>query len=240
MTLHSTLHPALAALGLVAAMTGACRPRPDAASPPPPMSVAPVTLPSPSPLPDPLPDVIAAVNGRPVPLRHARIIVDQSFQGRTPTPDQKAVAYRRAMEQLIARELLYQEAMQRKIQPDAGAVERLRQQVRSEHKDEKAWKAFLAAQGMDPRSFVDELRVRNVVETMIRQETETVPAVIPDAEARAYYSANPNIFESGGRPLPFEDVRDRITFQLVTFKRQEALNALLTRLRSAARVEIFI
>jgi hypothetical protein len=44
----------------------------------------------------------------------------------------------------------------------------------------------------------------------------------------------------GGWPLPFEDVRDRITFQLVTFKRQEALNALLTRLRSAARVEIFL
>lgn len=204
------------------------------------MSVEPVTLPSPSHLPDPLPDVIATVNGRPVPLLHARIIADKAIEGRTPTPDQKASAYRRAMEQLIARELLYQEAMQRKIQPDAGAVERMRRQVRSEHKDEKAWKAFLATQGMDPRSFVDELRVRNVVETMIRQEAEKVPAVIPDAEARAYYAGNPNLFESGGRPLPFEDVRDRITFQLVTFKRQEALNALLTRLRSAARVETFI
>ena len=87
---------------------------------------------------------------------------------------------------------------------------------------------------------VHELRVRNVVETMIRQETEKVPAVIPEAEARAYYGANPNIFESGGRPLPFEDVRERITFQLVTFKRQEALNTLLTRLRSAATIETFL
>lgn len=227
----------MTALGLLSAMTGACARRPEAASPPPPMSVAPVTAPSPLPLPDPLPDVVATVNGRPVPLVHARIIAEKAIEGRTPTPDQKAAAYRRAMEQLIARELLYQEAMQRKIQPDAGAVERVRQQVRSEHKDEKAWKAFLAAQGMDPRSFVDELRVRNVVETMIRQEAEKVPAVIPDAEARAYYAGNPNLFESGGRPLPFEDVRERITFQLVTFKRQEALNVFLVRLRSAARVE---
>ena len=235
MTLHST-----AALGLLAAMTAACSPRPDAAAPPPPMSVTPVAPPSPSPLPDPLPEVIATVNGRPVPLLHARIIVDQSFQGRTPTRDQKAWAYRRAMEQLIARELLHQEALRRKIRPDAGAVERVRRQVRSEHKDEKAWKAFLSSQGLDPRSFVDELRVRNVVETMIRQETETVPSAVPDAEARAYYAANPHLFESGGRPLPFEDVRERITFQLVTFKRQEALNSLLTRLRSAAKVEILI
>ena len=236
MTPHET-----AALALLVAMAGACAPRPDAASPPPPaMSVTPVSPPAPRPLPDPLPEVIATVNGRPIPLHHARIIAEQSFQGGTPTPDQRAWAYRRAMEQLIARELLYQEARQRKIAADPGAVERVRQKVRSEHKDEKAWNAFLAAQGLDPKSFVDELRVRNVVETMIKQETEKIPAVVPDAEARAYYAANPNVFESGGRPLPFEDVRERITFQLVTFKRQEALNTLLTRLRSAARLEIFI
>jgi len=235
MTLHS-----VAALALVAALAGGCTPKPDTPSPSPAMTITPTTPPKPSPLPDPLPDVIATVDGRPVPLGHARIIVDQSFAGRTPTPDENASAYRRAMEQLIARELLYQEAMRRKIRPDAGAVERLRQQVRSEHKDEKAWRAFLATQGMDPKSFLDELRVRNIVETMIKQETETVPAVIPEAEARAYYGANPNLWESGGRALPFEDVRDRITFQLVTFKRQEALNALLTRLRSAAKVEIFL
>jgi hypothetical protein len=235
MTRHST-----AALGLLVAMAGACTPRPDAASPAPATTLTPVSAPSPKPLPDPLPEVIATVNGRAIPLRHARIIAEQSFEGRTPTPDQRAWAYRRAMEQLIARELLYQEALQRKIVVDPGAVERVRQKVRSEHKDEKAWKEFLAAQGLDPKSFVDELRVRNVVETMMKQETERVPAVIPEAEARAYYAANPNVFESGGRPLPFEDVRERITFQLVTFKRQEALNALLTRLRSAARVETFL
>ena len=204
------------------------------------MSVTPVTPPSPSPLPDPLPEVIATVNGRPIPLRHARIIAEQALKGMMPTPGQRANAYRRALEQLIARELLYQEALLRKIAPDAGAVERLRQKVRSEHKDEKAWRAFLADQGMNPKAFVDELRVRNIVERMIQQEAERVPAVVPDAEARAYYAANPNLFESVGRPLPFEDVRERITFQIVTFKRQEALNALLTRLRAAARVETFL
>lgn len=229
-----------AAIGLVAVMAAACAPRPEATPPPPAMSVTPTQLPPPSPLPDPLPEVIATVDGRPIPLGHARIIVDQSSQGRTLGPDEKAIAYRRAMEQLIVRDLLYQEAMRRNIRPDAEAVERVRQQVRSEHKDEKAWRAFLASQGLDPQTFLGELRVRNVVETIIKQETEKVPEVVPEAEARGYYGANPHLFESGGRPLPFEDVRQRITFQLVTFKRQEALNTLLTRLRSAARVEIFI
>ena len=204
------------------------------------MSVTPITPPSPSPLPDPLPEVAATVSGRPIPLRNVRIIVDQSFKGMLPTPSQEASEYRRALEQLIARELLYQEALKRKIQPDAGAVDRLRRQIRSEYKDDKAWKAFLATQGLDDKSFVEELRVRNMVETMVKRKRRSIPADVPEEEARRYYAANPNLFESAGRPLPFEDVRERITSQIVTFKRQEGLNALLMRLRAAAKVEIFI
>ena len=78
------------------------------------------------------------------------------------------------------------------------------------------------------------------VETLLKREAEKIPAVIAEEEALAYYAANPQVFESAGRPLPFEQVRERITAQLVTFKRSEALNALLTRLRSAARIETFI
>ena len=79
-----------------------------------------------------------------------------------------------------------------------------------------------------------------MVEILLREEAEKVPATVPEEEARAYYANNPNIFESAGRPLPFENVRERITSQLVTFKRSETLNALLVRLRAAAKVEIFI
>lgn len=234
-----TLRCAFACLAALGALSGACQRRPDAAAPPA-MRVAPTTAPVPSPLPDPLPEVLATINGHPVPLRSARIIVQQSLAGRTPSDGERATAYRRALQQLIVRELLYQEAKALEIEPDADAVERLRQQVRSQYKDEKAWKEFLVSQGLDARTFVEELRVRSMVETLLRREAEKVPAVIPEEEARAYYAANPNIFESAGRPLPFEDVRERITSQLVTFKRSEALNTLLVRLRSAARVETFI
>jgi peptidyl-prolyl cis-trans isomerase C len=204
------------------------------------MSVTPITPASPSPLPDPLPEVAAIVSGRPIPLRNVRIIVNQSFKGMLPTPGQEAAEYRRALEQLIARELLYQEALKLEVQPDAGKVERLRRQMRSEYKGDKDWKAFLATQGLDDKSFVEELRVRNMVETLVQREAESIPAEVPEEDARRYYATNPNLFESAGRPLPFEDVRERITSQIVTFKRQEALNALLVRLRRAAKVEIFI
>ena len=128
----------------------------------------------------------------------------------------------------------------RKIEPDAAAVERLRQQVRAGHKTEASYKEFLAERGLDEQSFREELRVRNVVEKVVKAETEKVPDTVPEAEARLYYTNNPNLFESAGRPLPFEEVRERIQQQVVAFKRQEALNALLVRLRSSARIEKFI
>ena len=237
MTPRSILALALAG----AALAGGCKRGRDPVPPPPAaMTIGPTTAPPPSPLPEPLPEVLATVDGRPIPLRSARIIVEQSFEGRTPGEPERATAYRRAVEQLVSRELLYQEALRRKLAPDAGAVDRLHKALRSEYKTEKAWKDFLLSQGLDERTIVEELRVRNVVETVLKQATETVPDVVSEDEARAYYAANPNIFESAGRPLPFENVRERITSQLVTFKRSEALNTLLTRLRSAATVEKFI
>ena len=235
-----THRSAFACLAVLGALSGACQRKSEPTPPPPLMRVDPVTLPSPSPLPDPLPEVLATIDGRPVPLRSARIIVQQSLHGRTPSDSERAAAYRRALEQLIVRELLYQEATRLKIEPDAGAVERLRQAVRTEHKGGKAWQEFLTSQGLDDRSFIEELRVRSMVEILLKREAEKIPAVIPEEEALAYYAANPQVFESAGRPLPFEQVRERITSQLVTFKRSEALNALLTRLRSAARIETFI
>jgi hypothetical protein len=187
-----------------------------------------------------LPEVVARVNGIAIPLRHARIIVDQTFKDQAPTPAQKAAEYRRAVEQLIVREMLRQEAAARKIVADEGAVSRLQQQLRSEHPDAAAFQSFLRAQGLDEKGLREELRTRATVEALIQQEAQKVPATIPEAEAREYYAANRTLFESAGRPLPFEEVRERITQQVVTFKRQEALNALLTRLHAAGRVEKFI
>lgn len=183
---------------------------------------------------------MARVNGRPVPLRHARIIADQALLGRAATPEARATAYRRAVDQLVTRDLLYEEAQRRKIQPDEAAVKETFDRVRGEHADEAAWTLFLREQGLDTAAFLSELRVRHTVEAVIKDEVERMPPTVDDAEARAYYKANPELFTTGGVVVPFEDVRSRIEKQLVTFKRQERLNLLLTRLREAARIESFL
>lgn len=330
------------ALLVVAGLTAAACSRPPA----PAGSPAPATpAASVKPLPEPLPDVIARVNGQPVPLRHARIIAERALAGQPPSAERRAAVYRDAMERLIARELLLQEALSRGVAPEQAAVDRAYDQVRVQYKDEKEWATFLAGEGLDPQSFRSELRVRHTVEALLKQEAERSPATVTDEEAQAFYKANPAQFDSGDqvrashillrvpagadavakfavrskmedalkrvragadfaklahelsqdpqsgprggelsvfgrgqmvapfeaaafslkpgqvspvvetpygyhiikvherippRRPPFEEVKQSLKQQLATFKRQEALNRLLTGLRSKAKIETFL
>jgi peptidyl-prolyl cis-trans isomerase C len=144
-----------------------------------------------------MPDVIATVNGRPIPLRHAVLIAERLMGQGPATPEVKANAYRAAMEQLIARELLFQEAVARRIAPDDRAVERAHDQIRGRYKTEEEWQNFLKLQGLDPQGFKTELRTRHTVEAMLKSEAARVPADVPESEIKAFYEANPSQFQVG-------------------------------------------
>jgi hypothetical protein len=179
-------------------------------SPAPAASGSPSPSPSPSaastpvadanrPLPQPLPDVAARVNGHDIPVRTVSSIVEPALQaGRLPH-DRRPAAYREALDQLVMRELVMQEAQARKIAPDESTVERDYRQTRSQFKSDKEWKSFLAGSGFDEKSFRGELRTRNIVDACVRQEAEKLPAVVSDAEAKTFYDQNPKLFDSGER-----------------------------------------
>jgi peptidyl-prolyl cis-trans isomerase C len=195
------------AIAAVLAATLACSRGP---SPAPAASGSPSPSPSPSaastpaadanrPLPQPLPDVAARVNGHDIPVRTVSSIVEPALQaGRLPH-DRRPAAYRQALDQLVMRELVMQEAQARKIAPDESTVERDYRQTRSQFKSDKEWKSFLAGSGFDEKSFRGELRTRNVVDACVRQEAEKLPAVVSDTEAKTFYDQNPALFDSGER-----------------------------------------
>lgn len=228
----------LAAAALFAACRGAA-PAPSPSPSAPPVAASPLAVPAVSPLPEPLPPVVARVNGRPIPLGYARIVADEDLAGTKATPAEKALAYRRAVEKLVVRELILQEARRRKVAPDAGKVRRAYDAMRSEYPSEDTWREFLSEKGLDPQTFEDELVVRHTVEALIQRVTEEVRSV-PEAEVRAYYEANKASFVKDGRPATWEEARGAAQKQMLVFKRQEALNALLTRLRAEAKVEVLI
>ena len=151
------------------------------------------------PLPQPLPEVAARVNGRAIPVTGISSIVESALQIGRVTRDRRPEAYRQTLDQFVMRELVLQEAEARKIVPDEAAIERDYNQTRSRFKTEKEWNRFLSGGGFDAKSFRGELRNRQRVDAVVRQEAEKLTAAVSDAEAKAFYDQNPKLFDPGER-----------------------------------------
>lgn len=123
-------------------------------------------------LPSPLPEIVARVNGQPVRL-HQILPLARAELDRVSVAEREArrpEALRRALDTYVGRELLLQEAIARGVQADARAVEWTYDQMRREHRDDAAWEAFLAGQGLDARAFKAELRAKMTVAALLEQE----------------------------------------------------------------------
>jgi peptidyl-prolyl cis-trans isomerase C len=131
-------------------------------------------------------------------MRSVRILVEQGVKRGAVPLDQKPRAYRAATEQLVVRELLYAEAVARRTRADDAAVEQAYNEARVPYRDDAAWKAFLAEQGLDVASFRGELRAKFTIQALLDAEAKQAPAV-SDAELREFYDKNPRAFESGER-----------------------------------------
>jgi peptidyl-prolyl cis-trans isomerase C len=143
--------------------------------------------------------VAARVNGHAIPMRAVSSIVEPALQAGNVPPDRRPIAYRQALDQLVMRELITQEAQARQIAPDETAVEQDYKQVRGQFKTEKEWARFLSSSGFDAAALRTELRTRNLVNKVVRQEAEKLPAVMSDADAKAFYDQNPTLFDAGER-----------------------------------------
>lgn len=194
------------------------------------------------PLPSPLPDVVARVNGEPVYVWQVLPIAKKAIaKVSLPDRDKKTPgALRRAVAEYVDRELLVQEALARGLKADARNVEWAYDQMRREHPDEADWSEHLADRALDPQSLRAELRIQQTVAALLDQEVHSWP--VPEAEARAAYEANPAAFEPDGSatPQPFEAVRGEVEAAVRERKREEIREALISRLRAKARIELLL
>jgi peptidyl-prolyl cis-trans isomerase C len=150
----------------------------------------------------------------------------------------RPVAYRRATDNAIVRELLLQEALARGLTADDKAIQRAYDEARVNFKDDVAWAALLAKTGLDPQGFKAELRTKFTVDALRLQEAAKVPPV-GDQEARAYYDAHPEAFETGER-LVASHILIGVPPGTTPERKKELRSAaleILTRLRSGADFE---
>jgi peptidyl-prolyl cis-trans isomerase C len=190
---------ALAVLPLVACGS----PKP-AASPSPAAAASAVpALPPPidgtTPLPEPMPKIAATVNGHPIKLPYVDMIARGLLEQAGNQPKDRPVAYRRALLQLIVRELLFEEAVARQLSADDARVEQAYNEARVGHKDDEKWLKFLASQFMDVDTFRAEIRSQQTIAVLLAKEGEEVSDTITDGEAKAFYDGHPEMFDSGER-----------------------------------------
>lgn len=181
---------------LAAVMGAACAPEAPEAPPP----LGPDGLPvidTETPLPDPLPSVAARVNGEEIQTRNVVIIAEARL--RRKEIEDRIVAYRRAVQEVIARELLLQEALARGITPDPARLQQIYDETRAGYRDDASWEMFLGQEGLDEELFRKELRVQHTVNGLIDQVAGSDPISISDEQARAFYDENPQLFETGDR-----------------------------------------
>lgn len=148
-----------------------------------------------TPLPSPLPDIVARVNGQVVRMQQVLGLAKKALQDSKDREKDTPGAVRQAMHQYIVRELLFQEAMARGVAADTKQVEAAYDQVRAGFKDEKRFEESLADQGLDTRSYKEELRVQETVNALLAKVGAGI--TVSDAEATAFFEANSRAFDPG-------------------------------------------
>ncbi len=168
-----------------------------------PKSAAPTAAPSVAadlnrPLPQPLPAVAARVNGHPISSVSVAVLAHQYLLTRQFSATQKPIAMRKALERLLERELLVQEALARNLKADEPSLQRAYDAVRVPYKEDRAWRDYLAGEGLDEPTFLAELRSQFTVNALTQQEAEKLAPSTED-ELRAYYAGHPFQFGSAER-----------------------------------------
>ena len=198
-----------------------------------------------APLPSPFPAVAARVNGEPIPIRNVAIMVEESIElGRVPEARRNAL-YREALDQLIRRELLLQEAQARGVKADDLEVQRAVRPDARPPPGRAGLEGFLKSRSLTDDLLRTELRVRHTVQALLEAEIAQHPVSVSDDEIRALYDATDasKFHPEGATPAPkppLEAVVEPLRQDLLRRKHEEAGERFVESLKARAKIEKFL
>jgi len=142
--------------------------------------------------------IVAKVNGTALTKKDLdteldRLIPQITFH-RNVSPEKRKYYYGKAIEEIIAKELQFQDARAKGIKIDKGQIEAQTEKFKKRFKSKEAFKAALDKEGLTE----DQLQANIEKEMLIQSvtaRTVTEPSQMKEAELKEYYDKNPSKFK---------------------------------------------
>ncbi len=100
------------------------------------------------------------------------------------------------LDQMIAEELIYQEALKQGLEVSDEAVESQFQQIRDQFGTDEAWQQALDANNTSEAELREQIRRNDLIQRVISNAVEETVEVT-EAEIREFYDDNPEFFDQG-------------------------------------------
>lgn len=147
---------------------------------------------------------MARVNGREIGVRLLRMVLAQAREqyqksGKPVTPDIEREIQREAIDQLIGRELLYEESIRRRLAADELEVERQVSELADQAGGMLALTVMLARRGMKLEEVRDGIRRDLAIDAVVDGEMTSDAEGVSAEQARAFFEANRASFRANDR-----------------------------------------
>jgi len=168
--------------------------------------------------------VVAKVNGTALTQKNLdteldRLIPQITFH-RNVSPEKRKYYYGKALEEIITKELEYQDALAKGMKPDKDKVEAQIEKFKKRFKSKEAYKAALDKEGLTE----DQLRAQVEREMLIHAvivKTVSEPAQLREAELKEYYEKNKSKFKQP----------EAIRLRLISTKDEKKARDILAKLK---------
>lgn len=170
-------------------------------------------------------DIVARVNGTELTKKDLEAEVDRlipriTFHKNVPEEKRKFY-YERALEDLVNKELQYQDAVARGIKPEKEKVDAQMQRMRERFKSEDDYKAALDKEGLTQ----EKLRLmveRDMLIQAVTAKTVTEPSQISDSDLKSFYDKNSARFKQP----------EGVKLKLISVKDEKKAQDILARIKS--------
>lgn len=137
--------------------------------------------------------IVAKVNGTVLTQKNLdteldRLIPQITFH-RNVSPEKRKYYYGKALEELVSKELMYQDAVSRELRPDKAKVDVQIEKFKKRFKTEESFKAALDKEGLTEDQLRATMAKEIAVQTVIGK-TVTEPAQVGEVELKEYYEKN--------------------------------------------------